>query len=114
MTTWTEETRERFERWQREAPDNPWEAHELFMEMFYGGRFPTCCYCGKTVVMALQGFYSGGSFTTQLEAEGPLFGDPGGDLDLDGFACAESPPDREGHDAHHIEPAVEAAKDGAR
>ena len=74
-----------------DAP-SPWEVHEEHMRRYYGRRDPECFWCGETVYMALQGFYSGGTWTTDPVSEGPL--SVGGD----GLAtrCPESPDD--GHD----------------
>jgi len=92
----------RYDRWARQAPEDPWPNFISYMEEFHGTRWPTCQHCGQTVVMALQGFYGGGSWTTNREDEGPL-----GTGTAPGTTCLESP-DGE-HDARRIEPAATAA-----
>lgn len=51
--------------------DDPWETHIDFMYEHFGRRDPDCTWCGRPVVMALQGFYSGGTWSTDSDDEGP-------------------------------------------
>jgi hypothetical protein len=67
------------------VPDDPWQEHIDFMYGHYGRRDPECVWCGHRVVVALQGFYGGGSWSTDTDDEGPA-SSPG-----DGRTCAASP-----------------------
>ncbi len=52
-------------------PDPPWEVHIAWMLEHYGRRDPECFWCAENVWMSLQGFYSGGAWTTDPGEEGP-------------------------------------------
>jgi hypothetical protein len=72
------------------APDHPWRVHVVYMLETYGRRDPECVHCGERVWMALQGFCSGGTFTTDRAAEGPT----SDGLNDPGTRCPRSPDGR--------------------
>ena len=49
----------------------PWEVFIDEMLGRHGRRDSECFWCGETVYMSLQGFYSGGIWTTDADLEGP-------------------------------------------
>ena len=80
------------QQWAQESIDphlGPWDRHVAWMNVVYGRRDPECIHCGQRVWMTLQGFYAGGSWTTDPRHEGPLFG--GESLADEGQGCASSP-----------------------
>lgn len=66
---------------------SPWNVHVACMLETFGRRNPECVWCGATVYMALQGFFSGGVWTTEEVDEGPC----SGCLDGPGTRCAGAP-----------------------
>ena len=66
----------------------PWDEHVAYMEREYGTRSPACLHCSEPVWLALQGFFSGGSWTTNPDNEGPNFGCK--ELDVQAEQCAKS------------------------
>ena len=64
------------------------DMHILEMQETYGTRSPVCNWCGEPVWMSLQGFFSGGSWTTNPDNEGPNFGCK--ELDVQAEQCAKS------------------------
>ena len=50
---------------------SPWQVFVDEMYDRFGRRDPDCFWCGETVYMSLQGFFSGGRWTTEKDLEGP-------------------------------------------
>ena len=69
------------------ALEESWALHEAWMLEHYGCRDPRCFWCRRRVWMALQGLVSGGIWTTEADAEGPVSHAPGGP----GTVCDGSP-----------------------
>jgi hypothetical protein len=66
--------------------ESPWQVFVDEMYERYGRRDPECFWCGERVRMVLQNFYSGGTWTTDEDAEGPCsYSTP------EGARCERSP-----------------------
>jgi hypothetical protein len=73
--------------WQQHIESGgPWRHHVEFMISTFGRRDPACRFCNRPVVMSLQGWYGGGAWTTNRDAEGPA-----GVGSESGEACDASP-----------------------
>jgi hypothetical protein len=70
-----------------EEHESPWEFHVRYMTEVFGRRDPECVWCGQAVFMALQGWHSGGIWTTMEIHEGPC----SSGLDGPGTRCEDSP-----------------------
>ena len=66
---------------------SPWQVFVDEMYDRFGRRDPDCFWCGETVYMSLQGFFSGGRWTTEKDLEGL------GTAADRGVRCAASPDD---------------------